>query len=202
MLVVTVKYVVFVMRADNKGEGGMLSLMALAQRALGRAHGASSSSLGIVGAALFYGDGLITPAISVLSAVEGLKDAPGIRRSFAPYVLPIAAGILVAPVRRPVARHGQGRPLLRPDHAGLVRGAGRAGPASTWCASRRSCCAAQPLLRRRLPGPSTACVGFAILGCVFLAVTGAEALYADMGHFGRGPIRTAWLCRGLALPDC
>ena len=95
ILVVTVKYVVFLMRADNKGEGGSLALMALAQHAIGK-RSALVFFLGICGAAMFYGDGVLTPAVSVLSAVEGLGQAPGIGRNLMPFVVPIAAGILVS----------------------------------------------------------------------------------------------------------
>ncbi|HZC15544.1 MAG TPA: KUP/HAK/KT family potassium transporter, partial [Caulobacteraceae bacterium] len=95
VLIVTVKYVLVLLRADNKGEGGTLALMALAQRAIGRRTRAIFV-LGMIGAALFFGDGLITPAISVLSAVEGVRAAPEVGRHLAPYALPIAAGILVA----------------------------------------------------------------------------------------------------------
>ncbi len=94
-LIVTIKYLVVVLRADNKGEGGTLAMMALAQHAMGRRSG-MVFLLGIIGAALFYGDGLITPAISVLSAAEGVVDAPGVGEAFRPYVLPTAAVILVA----------------------------------------------------------------------------------------------------------
>ncbi|HEX6866664.1 MAG TPA: KUP/HAK/KT family potassium transporter, partial [Caulobacteraceae bacterium] len=94
-LIVTLKYVYFLLKADNKGEGGTLALMALAQRALGR-RSIWVFVLGMVGTALFYGDGIITPAISVLAAVEGLKGAPGLGPVLEPYVLPIAAGILIA----------------------------------------------------------------------------------------------------------
>ena len=94
ILVVTVKYVAFLMRADNKGEGGTLALMALAQRALSQRSGAVLF-LGMVGAALFYGDGVITPAISVLGAVEGLRDAPGVSPELGALVLPISATILI-----------------------------------------------------------------------------------------------------------
>ncbi len=95
ILVVTVKYVIFLMRADNKGEGGTLSLMSLAQRALGR-RSTLIFFLGLCGAALFYADGVLTPAVSVLSAVEGLREAPGVGRILTPFVLPITAGILIA----------------------------------------------------------------------------------------------------------
>ena len=94
-LVVTVKYVTFLMRADNRGEGGTLALMALAQRALGR-HSMVVFFLGMVGASLFYGDGIITPAISVLSAVEGVRGAPTIGHLLGPYIVPVASGILIA----------------------------------------------------------------------------------------------------------
>jgi KUP system potassium uptake protein len=93
-LIVTLKYVVFLMRADNKGEGGTLALMALAQRALGR-KSKWVFLFGVMGAAFFYGDGIITPAISVLGAIEGLKIAPGVGNFFAPYILPISAVILI-----------------------------------------------------------------------------------------------------------
>src|SRR5690606_18716878 len=93
LLVVTVKYVVFLMRADNKGEGGTLALMALAQHAIGKRSGLVFL-LGVCGAAMFYGDGVLTPAVSVLSAVEGLGDAPGVSDRVTPFIVPIAAGIL------------------------------------------------------------------------------------------------------------
>uniref|UniRef100_UPI00286BD38C KUP/HAK/KT family potassium transporter n=1 Tax=Phenylobacterium sp. TaxID=1871053 RepID=UPI00286BD38C len=94
LLIVTIKYVVFLMRADNKGEGGTMALMALAQRHLPK-RSTAVFFLGIIGAALFYGDGVITPAISVLSAVEGMKDAPGLGRGVEPYIVPISAAVLV-----------------------------------------------------------------------------------------------------------
>ena len=94
-LIVTIKYVVFLMRADNKGEGGTLALMALAQRALGR-RSLPVFLLGVMGAALFYGDGIITPAMSVMAAIEGLNEAPGVGDGFAPYAPVISGGILIA----------------------------------------------------------------------------------------------------------
>jgi KUP system potassium uptake protein len=194
-LFVTIKYVIFFMRADNKGEGGTLALMALAQRALGR-RSVAVFLLGVIGAALFYGDGIITPAISVLSAVEGVKDAPGIGRVLSPYVLLISAGILIA--------------LFMVQARGTHRVAGIFGPVTLiwflvlgglgvfhlsddWSIFR----AFNPWYGVRFL-IQNGFLGFVILGSVFLVVTGAEALYADMGHFGKGPIRVAWL--GLVFP--
>src|SRR5579859_2879395 len=189
-LIVTVKYVAFLMRADNKGEGGPVALMSLAQRALGRPSTALFL-LGVVGVSLFYGDGVITPAFSVLSAVEGLRVAPHIGHMLAPYVLAIAAGILVA--------------LFLVQARGTQSVAALFGPVMClWLLSLASLG-----LFHLLDDPSVlravnpywavrflmenGFVGFVILGSVFLAVTGAEALYADMGHFGKAPIRAAWL---------
>ncbi|MBN9320181.1 MAG: potassium transporter Kup [Caulobacterales bacterium] len=193
-LFVTIKYVVFFMRADNKGEGGTLALMALAQKALGRTTGKRSAAiflLGVIGASLFYGDGIITPAISVLSAVEGLKDAPGVGHLFTPYILPISGVILIA--------------LFLVQSKGTHRVAALFGPVMVlWFlilgglgiihladdfSIFRAINPAYGFLFLRENG----LVGFVILGSVFLAVTGAEALYADMGHFGKKPIQAAWL---------
>lgn len=184
---VTVKYVLFLMRADNRGEGGTLSLMALAQTALGR-RAMAVFLLGVAGAALFSGDAIITPAISVLSAVEGLNIASP---AFTPYVLPIAAMILVA--------------LFAAQRGGTARVAALFGPImlvffaalallGVWHISD-----APRILRAFDPREGlrflfgAGAVGFVTLGLVFLAVTGAEALYADMGHFGRRPIQIAWI---------
>jgi KUP system potassium uptake protein len=188
-LFVTIKYVIFFMRADNKGEGGTLALMALAQRALGR-RSLPIFILGILGASLFYGDGIITPAISVLSAVEGVKDAPGVPETFAPYIVPLSAVILVG--------------LFMVQSKGTHRVSVFFGPiTAVWflvlgglgilhLADNISVLRAfNPVWGARFlieNGP----LGFIILGSIFLAVTGAEALYADMGHFGKGPIRAAW----------
>jgi KUP system potassium uptake protein len=189
-LFVTVKYVIFFMRADNNGEGGTLALMALAQRALGR-RSAVVFFLGVIGAALFYGDGIITPAISVLSAVEGMKDAPGLGPSFAPYVVPISAGILIA--------------LFLVQAKGTHKVATLFGPITlVWFLTIGALGLfhlSDDLSIFRAFNPyygvifliDNGFLGFVILGSVFLAVTGAEALYADMGHFGRAPIRAAWL---------
>jgi KUP system potassium uptake protein len=187
-LVVTLKYVVFLMRADNKGEGGTLALMALAQRALGR-RSAVIFLLGMVGAALFYGDGMITPAISVMS--EGLRDAPHMGHQFRPYVLPLSAAILIL--------------LFLAQSRGTRKIAALFGPMTgLWLLSLAALGIFHlkddwSILRAFSPYygvhflVENGWIGFVILGSVFLAVTGAEALYADMGHFGRGPIRAAWI---------
>ncbi|KQY29685.1 potassium transport protein Kup [Caulobacter sp. Root1455] len=198
-LFVTIKYVIFFMRADNKGEGGTLALMALAQKALGKAGSKRSTAvffLGVIGAALFYGDGIITPAISVLSAVEGMKDAPHVGHALTPYILPISAGILVA--------------LFLVQAKGTHRMAALFGPVmSAWfliLGALGLFHLVDDLSILRAFNPwygvrfllENGFLGFVILGSVFLAVTGAEALYADMGHFGKAPIRAAWLW--LAFP--
>ena len=193
ILIVTLKYVVLILRADNNGEGGTLSLLALAQRAVGR-RTPLLFVLGVAGAALFYGDAAITPAISVLSAVEGLKL---VTPAFEPYVLPITVAILIGAVLGAEPRHRAGLGALRPDHARLVPrrspalGLLHAGdrPAIFTAFNRRS--------RRSASWSSTGSARSPVMGSVFLAVTGAEALYADMGHFGRGPIRFAWTGAGL-----
>ncbi|OYX32035.1 MAG: potassium transporter Kup [Caulobacterales bacterium 32-69-10] len=189
-LIVTVKYVIFLMRADNKGEGGTLALMALAQRALGR-RSLPIFLLGVIGAALFYGDGIITPAISVLSAVEGVKDAPGIGKLLSPYVLVISAGILICLFMVQARGTHKVAALFGPVTLiwFLVLGAlGLFHLSDDWSIFR----AFNPWYGVRFL-IQNGFLGFVILGSVFLAVTGAEALYADMGHFGKGPIRTAWL---------
>ncbi|ATQ44689.1 potassium transporter Kup [Caulobacter mirabilis] len=199
MLIVTVKYVVLLMRADNKGEGGTLALMALARRTLTKQTGKRSATvffLGVIGAALFYGDGIITPAISVLSAMEGLKDAPGLGHRVEPLILPISAGILIA--------------LFAVQSRGTHRVASLFGPITlVWflvlgglglyhmfqdlghSTGRSVFWALNPYYGIRFLFEN-GFLGFVILGSVFLAVTGAEALYADMGHFGKGPIRASW----------
>ncbi|NEX92004.1 potassium transporter Kup [Caulobacter sp. 17J65-9] len=195
ILIVTVKYVIFVLRADNRGEGGTLALMALAQRAIGY-RSVFIFVLGVFGAALFYGDGVITPAISVLSAVEGLRDAPGVGHAVDPFVLPAAATVLVA--------------LFLVQSRGTARVGALFGPIMVvWFLA-----IAGLGLMHVLQNPAVllalsphwgvrlllenGVLGFVILGSVFLAVTGAEALYADIGHFGKDPIRVAWLV--LAFP--
>jgi KUP system potassium uptake protein len=186
-LVVTAKYVFFLMRADNKGEGGTLSLMALAQNALGR-RSKTIFLLGVAGAALFSGDAIITPAISVLSAVEGLNTAS---TAFQPYILPIAVAILVtlfvvqsAGTAKVAAYFG---PIMVVFFA-LLGGLGLYHIAD----APRILAAFNPVHGLKFLFGHGA-TGFVTLGLVFLAVTGAEALYADMGHFGRKPIQIAWL---------
>ncbi|MDP3175499.1 MAG: potassium transporter Kup [Phenylobacterium sp.] len=195
ILIVTIKYVVFLMRADNKGEGGTLALTALAQRALGRRSGVVFV-LGMLGAALFYGDGVITPAISVLGAIEGLKEAPHVGAALKPMVLPISAGILIV--------------LFMVQSRGTASMARFFGPiTAVWFLTLAALglvhISDDPSIFRALSPHygvmflfENGLLGFIILGSVFLAVTGAEALYADMGHFGKAPIRAAWLV--LVLP--
>ena len=189
-IVVTLKYVIVIMRAGNRGEGGILALTALALRSSGRQSRAHALilSAGLVGAALFYGDGVITPAISVLSAVEGLKVATPL---FEPYVIPVTIALLVALFL--VQRGGTGRVggLFGPVTALwfiVIAALGVRGIAD----APRVLLAINPYygLSFFVSDPWR---GFLLLGAVVLAVTGAEALYADMGHFGAAPIRRAWL---------
>ncbi len=187
--VVSLKYIAFIMRADNNGEGGILSLLALTLRTQQKSPRQRMIlvSIGLFGAALFFGDGIITPAISVLSAVEGLKiAAPGLD----PYVLPITIGVLISLFM--IQRHGTGSvgtffgPVMlvwfltlavlgiinisrHPDVLNLIN----------------------PLWGLRFVMEHQA-IAFITLGAVVLTVTGGEALYADMGHFGRPAIYRAW----------
>ena len=192
LLIVTLKYVVILLRADNKGEGGMFALMALGQSVAKRS-APVIMGLGIAGASFFYGDAVITPAISVLSAVEGLTlVSPALEH----LVVPISLVILVA--------------LFTAQSHGTAKVAAFFGPITVvWFVvlgigglvhvilNPEVLVAFNPwygirfLLRHGL-------IGLTVLGLVFLAVTGAEALYADLGHFGRKPIQTAWF--GLILP--
>ncbi|MGD0185881.1 MAG: potassium transporter Kup [Roseiarcus sp.] len=192
LIVVTAKYVLFLMQADNKGEGGILSLKALAQVALGR-RTTVVFLIGVAGAALFCGDALITPAISVLSALEGLKQVDG---ELAPFVLPATVVILIA--------------LFAAQSRGTAGVAAFFGPIMALFFVVNATLGvmhipdAWIILRALSPAPGIAflhdhgAIGFIALGSVFLAVTGAEALYADMGHFGPRPIQAAWLF--LVLP--
>ncbi|GAC1524796.1 MAG: potassium transporter Kup [Ramlibacter sp.] len=195
MIVVTLKYVVLILRADNHGEGGIMALTALASQYQGRRSrlGAALLTLGILGAALFYGDSIITPAISVLSAVEGLEvSAPSLK----PFVLPISVAVLIGLflVQRKgsaVVGHLFGPVMVL--WLALLAATGlyhavqspeiwqALDPRNAWW-----------FLRERGWGV------FAAMGAIVLALTGAEALYADLGHFGKLPIRVSWLV--LVLP--
>ena len=186
ILIVTIKYVMFLLRADNRGEGGILALYTLTRLAIGR-RSYGVLALGIAGAALFMGDAVITPAVSVLSAVEGIElVAP----SFQEYVMPVTLGILLGLFM--VQRHG--------TQAISVA----FGPIMALWFLTMGVTGARELAGD--PGVLTAfnpfhgiaflirhgVVAFFVMGAIFLAVTGAEALYADLGHFGRAPIRMAW----------
>lgn len=185
-IVVTTKYVLFLLRADNNGEGGTLSLMALGQRALGRQSWVLLA-LGVIGASMFIGDSMITPAISVLSAVEGLKlKAPALEH----YVVPITILILV--VLFSVQRIGTGKvasafgPVMITWFTALaLLGASHISDDPTVLYAINPYYAVQFMM-------SHGVVGLVTLGAVFLAVTGGEALYADLGHFGRRPIQYGW----------
>jgi KUP system potassium uptake protein len=189
VVVVTLKYVVVIMRADNRGQGGVLALTALALRSAsrtGRRHRLILAA-GLVGAALFYGDGVITPAISVLSAVEGLKVATPV---FAHYVLPITVVLLLGLFV--VQSHGTGHVgrFFGPVMAVWFSALGVLGLVEI-VKQPEILLALNPFYGIRLLTVDP-WHGFILLGAVVLAVTGAEALYADMGHFGRSAIRTAW----------
>jgi len=188
MLIVTIKYTIFIMRADNKGEGGIMALMALVLRGEpDAAHGRILMLLGLAGAALFYGDGLITPAISVLSAVEGLEVATP---AFKPIVIPITLFVLTGLFvlqKRGTAHVGR---LFGPVMAIWFTVLGVLG-AINIVHVPHVLAALDP--RHAIEFLVThGSLGFLSLGSVVLAVTGAEALYADMGHFGRVPVRLAW----------
>lgn len=186
-ITVTIKYILFLLRVDNRGEGGVLSLMALTQKSVGRNMGVVFFA-GVAGAALFFGDASITPAISVMSAVEGIKL---ITPAFDKFVMPISMVIIIGLFS--VQRHGTGKvsnffgPItlvwfLTMGIGGLLY------------------IIKQPLVLHAF-NPyyaihflfSHGFISFTVLGSVFLAVTGAEALYSDLGHFGRKPIQIAWL---------
>jgi len=187
LLVVTVKYVVFIMRADNKGEGGTLTLMALAQSVMGR-RAFLPAALGIVGAALFYGDSIITPAISVLSAVEGLKYITPV---FDKYILWISIAILIGLFA--VQSRGTGKVAAFFGPIMLIWFLTLGGLGLYHIGDDLSIFAAFNPWYGVSFLFSHGIIGLLVLGSVFLSVTGAEALYADMGHFGRFPIRIAWL---------
>jgi KUP system potassium uptake protein len=189
ILVVTVKYVLFVLRADNRGEGGTLALMALVSEKLGRGpRRRVALFIGMIGAALFFGDALLTPAISVLSAVEGLKVAAPVLEH---WILPVSVVILIV--------------LFAFQHRGTGKVGGLFGPVMmVWFAVLGllgiiSIVQTPEVLAALDPRHAVSffihhsVVAFLVLGLVFLAVTGAEALYADLGHFGRRAMSMAWL---------
>jgi KUP system potassium uptake protein len=195
MIVVSLKYVILIMRADNRGEGGIMALLALASAAVKNRPQwqAPIMLLGVLGAALFYGDAVLTPAISVLSAIEGLEVGTA---AFKPYVLPIAIGVVIG--------------LFALQRQGTSVVGALFGPITVlWffviAALGFAAILKNPDVLQAL-NPMHALrfttqhgfASFLVLGAVLLAFTGAEALYADMGHFGRGPIRLAWF--GLVFP--
>jgi KUP system potassium uptake protein len=196
VVIVSLKYAILVMRADNRGEGGIVALLALldVRRAPPGSWRASLLVVGLIGAALLYGDGTITPAISVLSAVEGLKlDAPRL----APMVVPLSVAILVG--------------LFLVQRKGTAFIGNIFGPAMLlWFLAigvlgLRGLVGAPAILRALSPyhallylAPAPPGIGFAVLGATFLTLTGAEAMYADMGHFGPLPIRLGWF--GIVFP--
>ncbi len=188
VIVVTLKYVVLLMRADNNGEGGILTLVALAQRSLGRARSHLALLLGMIGAGLFYGDTVITPAISVLSAIEGVKL---VTPALDDYILWIASVILIGLFV--MQSHGTHRVATLFGPIMLVWFLTLAGLGIYHIADDLSVFRSINPYYALLFFRDHAGVALAVLGSVCLAVTGAEALYADMGHFGRGPIRGAWL---------
>jgi KUP system potassium uptake protein len=189
MVVVSLKYVLLIMRADNRGEGGIMALIALATKAIkDQPHWrVPLLAIGVFGASLFYGDAVLTPAISVLSAVEGLEVGTA---AFKPYVVPIAVGVLAALF----ALQSRGT-----EAVGLLFGPVTLlwflaiGAAGVYGIAREPAvlAALNPLHALRFL-TTHAVESFVVLGAVVLAVTGAEALYADMGHFGKTPVRIAW----------
>ncbi len=189
MIIVSVKYVILIMRADNKSEGGIMALLALAMASVKdkAGWGVPLALLGVFGAALFYGDGVITPAISVLSAIEGMEVAtPALK----PYVIPLTVAVLLA--------------LFALQRRGTATVGALFGPIMILWFAVLGVIGVVNIVRApqilQAVSPVHAYVfltqhgfaSFAVLGAVFLAVTGAEALYADMGHFGKAPIRFAW----------
>jgi KUP system potassium uptake protein len=195
VVIVTIKYVSILMRFDNRGEGGTLSLMALVQKAGGRGAGLIIA-IGMIGAGMFFGDAVLTPAISVLSAVEGLEIVNGLGGRIEPFVVPIALVLLVGLFvfqRRGTGGVGQWFGPIMLAWFLIIAGLG----ALALMRAPQVLAAVSPLPGLALLGRHAG-IAPAILGSVFLTVTGAEALYADMGHFGRKPIQLTWL--GLVFP--
>src|SRR5213078_4491234 len=196
ILIISLKYALLILRADNRGEGGIVALLALlharhAQPGTWRAH---LLVVGLVGAALLYGDGAITPAISVLSAIEGLKvDAPALTPAVVPVTVVILVGLFV------MQKQGTGfiGRIFGPVMLGWFVVLAALGIHGIIMAPG-VLAALSPLYAFDFLIHQNFHVSFAILGAAFLAVTGGEAMYADMGHFGRMPIRLAWFA--VALP--
>ncbi len=193
VLIVALKYVVLVMRADNQGEGGTMALLSLALPAAGKWQGALLV-IGLAGASLFFGDAMITPAISVLSAIEGVEI---VTPFFKPYVVPLAAAVLVGLFA--IQSHGSGRvgrffgPVMAAWFVvlalmGIINIAARPGVLA----------ALDPRYAIGYLVHADGWIAFTVLGSAFLALTGGEALYADMGHFGRRAIRIDWFA--LVMP--
>ena len=194
LIVISVKYIAIVMRADNQGEGGILALTALIppESPAGNPRPALIL-LGIFGAALLYGDGMITPAITVLGAVEGLEVATPL---FDPYVVPIAVAILIGVFA--IQRHGTTRVGTLFGPVMVIWFVVIALLGISWIAREPAVLSAVNPAHAVAFFRANGWHGFAVLGAVFLVVTGGEALYADMGHFGKRPIRLAWF--SLVLP--
>src|SRR5262249_10733193 len=195
MVVVSFKYVLLVLRADNRGEGGIMALLALATASVRDKPRLSAAlfAIGVFGASLFYGDAVLTPAISVLSAVEGLEVGTS---AFKPYIVPIATGILIALFL--IQKQGTG-------FVGLLFGPVCAlwfvsiGAVGVWnIAQQPSIVAALNPVHALGFVTGHGFASFVVLGSVLLAITGAEALYADVGHFGKKAVRIAWF--GLVAP--
>src|SRR3979490_1454504 len=196
ILIISIKYALLILRADNRGEGGIVALLALlsARNAQPGTWRAPLLVVGLVGAALLYGDGAITPAISVLSAIEGLKvDAPSLAPAVVPLTIVILIGLFIVQKKGAGFIGGIFGPVMLGGFLvigllgihGIVKSPGVLAGVS-------------PLYAFEFLIHQDFHISFAILGAAFLAVTGGEAMYADMGHFGRVPIRLAWFA--IALP--
>ena len=194
-LIISIKYILFVMRADNNGEGGILALLALVAKSpdAKRKSRASLIALGLFGAALLYGDGMITPAITVLGGVEGLDVVTHI---FEPYIVPITLVILV--ILFMIQSRGTARVGMLFGPVMIVWFVTIAILGLTWIVKEPRVLAAFNPLHAVTFFEANGWHGFVVLGAVFLVVTGGEALYADMGHFGPKPIRLAWF--SIVLP--
>lgn len=187
-LIVTVKYVIFLLRLDNRGEGGILSLMALTQRRLGQRRTGVVFFAGVIGAALFFGDAAITPAISVLSAIEGIKlVTPAFDKLILPIAMVILIGLFVVQKQGTASVSKLFGPIM------VVWFLTLAGIGIYWiCKNPAVLHAFNPVHGYNFL-ISHGYLSFIVVGSIFLAITGAEALYSDLGHFGRRPIQLVWL---------